>query len=284
MFGRQTSGSVVCVSCGYLVGVSDDKCYNCGRRNPGLWGYATAVRRLGSDLGFVPFVIGLSVVCYVASLLMSRGEIGMVGFNFLSPSGYANFIMGASGAVPIFLYDRWWTILSAGFLHGSLIHILFNMYWVKQLAPAVSDLYGPGRMVIIYIVSSAVGFLFSSFAGAFLGWIPIRLFHGAQVTVGASAAIFGFLGALVYYGRRSGSTAVYTQALQYAVMMFVLGLLMSSIDNWAHGGGFIGGYLVARVLDPLQPERVNHMATGLVLIVLSVLSIILSVVHGLYLS
>jgi len=224
------------------------------------------------------------VVCYVASLLMSRGEIGMVGFNFLSPSGYANFIMGASGAVPIFLYDRWWTILSAGFLHGSLIHILFNMYWVKQLAPAVSDLYGPGRMVIIYIVSSAVGFLFSSFAGAFLGWIPIRLFHGAQVTVGASAAIFGFLGALVYYGRRSGSTAVYTQALQYAVMMFVLGLLMSSIDNWAHGGGFIGGYLVARVLDPLQPERVNHMATGLVLIVLSVLSIILSVVHGLYLS
>ncbi len=284
MFGRQTSGSVVCVSCGYLVGVSDDKCYNCGRRNPGLWGYATAVRRLGSDLGFVPFVIGLSVICYIATLLMSRGEIGMVGFNFLSPSGYAQFVMGASGAVPVFLYDRWWTFLSAGWLHGSLVHILFNMYWVRQLAPAVSDLYGPGRMVIIYVVAGVVGFAASSFAGAFLGWIPIPMLRGAQLTVGASAGIFGFLGALVYYGRRSGSSATYTQALQYAVMMFVLGLLMSSIDNWAHAGGFVGGYVAGRMLDPLQPERVNHMAVALVLIVLSILSILLSVFHGLSIS
>ena len=59
MFGRQTTGSVVCVACGYLVGVNDERCYNCGRRNPGLWGYAAAVRQMGSDMGFIPFVIGL---------------------------------------------------------------------------------------------------------------------------------------------------------------------------------------------------------------------------------
>ena len=281
MFGRQTSGSVVCVSCGYLVGVNDDTCYNCGRRNPGLWGYATAVRRLGSDLGFVPFVIGLSIVMYVASLLMSQGNVGMVGFNFLSPSRYALFIMGASGAEPVFLYDRFWTVISAGWLHGSLIHILFNMYWVRQLAPAVSDLYGPGRLVIIYTVATVLGFAMSS--TAFLIGIPIPFLGGAGMTVGASAAIFGLLGALVYYGRRTGSSAIYRQALMYAVMMFVFGLVMAGIDNWAHAGGFAGGDLAGRVLDPMQPERVKHMTWALVCLALTVLSILASVVHGLYL-
>ena len=77
MFRRQTTGSVVCVSCGYLVGVNDDKCYHCGRRNPGLWGFAPALRSLGHDLGFVPFVTGTCVVVFALTLVASRGEIGM---------------------------------------------------------------------------------------------------------------------------------------------------------------------------------------------------------------
>src|SRR6188768_3371254 len=79
MFKRQTSGSVVCVSCGYLVGVNDDKCYHCGRRNPGLWGFAPALRSLGHDLGFVPMVTGISVVAFLASLAWSGGQVGMDG-------------------------------------------------------------------------------------------------------------------------------------------------------------------------------------------------------------
>ena len=56
MFRRQREGSVICTSCGVLVGVNDDTCYSCGRWNPGLWGYGPALRRLGNDLGFVPLV------------------------------------------------------------------------------------------------------------------------------------------------------------------------------------------------------------------------------------
>src|SRR5690349_21075089 len=82
MFGRQTSGSVVCASCGYLVGVNDDRCYHCGRWNPGLWGYAPVLRRLGNDMGFVPFVTGTCIVAYAATLLFSAGRIGMSGFDF----------------------------------------------------------------------------------------------------------------------------------------------------------------------------------------------------------
>ena len=51
MFKRQKTGSVVCASCGSLVGVNDEQCYNCGRRNPGLWGYGPLLRRLGTDFG-----------------------------------------------------------------------------------------------------------------------------------------------------------------------------------------------------------------------------------------
>ena len=270
MFGRQTSGSVVCVSCGYLVGVKDDKCYHCGRRNPGLWGFAPVIRHLGHDLGFVPFVTGTCIVVFALSLLGSGGDIGAGGlFNFLSPNPCSLLHFGASGAVPVFALGRWWTVLSASWLHGSLLHILFNVLWIRQLAPEVGNLYGPGRMVIIYTAAGVAGFALSSF-----GLPP--LMSGSNLTVGASASIFGLLGALVHYGRRSGSSAVLSQAMYWAVMMFVFGFFMSGVDNLAHAGGFAGGFLAGRLLDPLKPERVNHLAIALVCLAVSVLSIVAS--------
>src|SRR5688572_21218138 len=165
---RQREGSVICTSCGVLVGVNDDKCYNCGRRNPGLWGFAPALRALGGDLGFVPFVIGTCVVLYVLTLVASQGNIGMGGlFGMFSPSRQALFLFGASGSVPVFVADRWWTVLSATWLHAGLLHILFNMMAARQLAPNVAELFGPGRMVIIYTAGAIVGFALSSFAGAY---------------------------------------------------------------------------------------------------------------------
>ena len=100
MLRRQRTGSVICTSCGVLVGVDDDRCYNCGRRNPGLWGWAPALRSLGQDLGFVAFVTGSCLVVYTLTLLFSRGNIGMSGlFGLLSPSREALFLFGASGGI-----------------------------------------------------------------------------------------------------------------------------------------------------------------------------------------
>ncbi|HKV98284.1 MAG TPA: rhomboid family intramembrane serine protease [Vicinamibacterales bacterium] len=281
MFKRQTTGSVVCVSCGYLVGVNDDVCYHCGRRNPGLWGFAPAVRRLGNDVGFVTFVTGTCIVMYGLSLLLSGQNVLVVGglMDFLAPNQQSLFLLGASGAWPVFLGGRWWTVLSASWLHGGLLHILFNMIWIRQLAPAVAELYGPGRMIIIYTVAGAVGFALSSIAGYYLWFLPFLA--GAQFTVGASAAIFGLLGALVYYGRRTGSNVVHSQALYYAVTLFVFGLIMRGVDNYAHAGGFVGGFIASRLLDPLKPERINHLVLALVCLAVSILSIIVSVIHGL---
>ncbi len=282
MFKRQTSGSVVCVSCGNLVGVNDQKCYTCGRWNPGLWGYAPALRRLGQDLGFVQVVIVGSAALYLATLLASGREVlgGMGPFSILSPNSLSLFLFGASGALPVFGYGRWWTLLSAAWLHGGVLHILFNMLWVRQLGPATAELYGAGRMVIIYTVSGICGFLLSSAAGAYLGFMPFGFLRGAQLTVGASASIFGLLGALVYYGRRTGSSMVHREALQYAVVLFVMGLIMTGVDNYAHAGGFAGGWLAALWMDPMKPERIDHMLWALVCLFASALAVAASLVHG----
>jgi rhomboid protease GluP len=282
MFGRKTSGSVVCVSCGNLVGVKDETCYMCGRRNPALWGYAPLLRRLGNDMGFVPLVVTGSIALYVATLIASGGNITMGGFtNFLAPSTLSLFLFGASGATPVFEYGRWWTVLSAGWLHAGVLHILFNMLWVRQLGPACAEMYGAGRMVIIYVLASVVGFVASSTAGVLLAWMPIYFLRGAGFTVGASAGIFGLLGALVYYGRRSGSSMTRREALHYAAMMGLFGLFMPGVDNWAHAGGFVGGYLVGRVLDPLKPERIDHMLIAVLLLLATFVSVVASVLHGL---
>jgi len=284
MFRRQTTGSVVCASCGYLVGVNDDKCYHCGRRNPGLWGFAPAVRRLGNDMGFVPFVTGFCAVLYGLTLLMSGvGFNGPSITNLLPVNGEVSFVFGASGSIPIFVYDRWWTVLSASWLHGNLIHIVFNMLWIRQLAPPVAEMYGPGRMVIVYTIAGVVGFTVTSVASYLFRSLPLPWFlQGATNTVGASASIFGLLGALVYYGRRTGSRLVHGQAMSMALTMFVFGLIMPGVDNYAHAGGFAGGFLAGRMLDPLKPERINHIVGALICLGLSVLSIIVSVVHAMW--
>ena len=87
-------------------------------------------------------------------------------FGFLAPDIGVLFLLGASGGMPVFEFGRWWTVLSAGWLHGSLLHIIFNMMWVRDLGPVVADMYGAGRMVIIYTVAGVSGFLLSSFAYA----------------------------------------------------------------------------------------------------------------------
>ena len=279
---RQKTGSVVCASCGSLVGVNDDKCYNCGRRNPGLWGFGPVLRRFGNDFGFTTVIIYGCGALYALSLLLtllSGGNLmGGSLFSVLGPNRFATDALGNSGAVPVFVSGRWWTLLSAGWLHAGALHILFNLMWVRQLGPAVEDMYGGARMIIIYTLSSMTGFLLSSFMAAFL---PIPFFSGGAWTLGASAPIFGLLGALVHYGRRGGSSLVGSQAMSYAVTMFVFGLIMPGVDNAAHLGGFVGGWLASKWLDPLKRERMDHYVVAAVCLLATAASIVASLVVSL---
>jgi rhomboid protease GluP len=280
VFQRKREGSVICSSCGLLVGVNDDRCDHCGRRNPGLWGFAPALRALGSDLGFVPFVMTACVLVYGLMILASRGAVDMrPSFGFMSPSQYAEFAFGASGSIPVFVYGRWWTVLSAAYLHASLLHIFFNMWVLRQMGPATADLYGPARTVIIYTAGAVCGFALSSACKYYLPGLP--LIGGGAITVGASAPIAGMIGAIFHYGRRGGSSMARAYAQQYIIAMVVYAFLFNGIDNAAHLGGFIGGYVISRWLDPLRRERTDHVVVALGCIAASILSIVASVLTGL---
>ena len=271
MLKRQREGSVICTSCGVLVGVNDPTCYNCGRRNPGLWGFAPAFRQLGADLGFVNIVTGGTITLYVLSLILSR-EGNQIG---LSPGTTALRILGASGAFPVFGDGWWWTVLTASWLHGGPLHILFNVMWIRQLGPEIANLYGAGRMILIYTIAGVAGFTLSSLM--FFLSIP---FFGAPVTVGASAAIFGFLGALVHYGRRTGSRHAGQAGLQYALILGIMGFVIRGVDNAAHLGGFAGGYLASLILDPLKPERIDHILAAVVCLLVTLVALVVTVVRA----
>ena len=282
MFQRRTTGSVVCPSCGSLVGVRDDKCYSCGRAYPGLWGFGPLVRQLGRDMGFVPLAIATCSIMYVATLLLSGAQTTMAGglLGLLAPSDEALFVFGASGAVPMFRFHAWWSVLSATWLHGSILHILFNMMALKSLAPATADVIGPSRTVVIYVISGACGFLLSSLIGEYVR-IPIPFLRGAgYITVGASASICGLLGALLHYGRVSGSSLIRATAKQYAIGLVVIGLLMPGIDNFAHAGGFLGGYAVSAMFNPLTRERGDHVLMALGCLAATFVAILLSFFKG----
>jgi rhomboid protease GluP len=281
---------VLCPSCGTLVGVNDAQCLNCGRRNPGMWGFAHLLRQVGDEAAFAKLVVWSCAALYLACLAADPQGIRSSGMSFLSPSLESLFLFGASGYQPVLRYDRWWTVLSAAWLHGGVIHILFNMMWVRDLAPAAARLYGPGRAVLIYVVSGVAGFAASTLApivlvftgvhGVLPDFLASRLL-GAGFTVGASAPIFGLIGALLHYGRRGGSSHIGQQAKSLALVMMLFGFIVPGIDNWAHLGGLAGGYLSSLVLDPLKRERGDHLLLAVVSLVASLAAVLASVITGL---
>ena len=126
----------------------------------------------------------------------------------------------------------------------------------------------------MYTISGACGFLLSSIAGEYFP--PIRLLFvtisGAPLTIGASASIFGLLGALVHSGRKSGSSLIHGQAQQWALILFIYGLVMPGIDNFAHAGGFLGGYLTSAFFNPLTREKGDHLLIAVVLLLLTLVT------------
>lgn len=274
MFGPKRTGSVLCPSCGRLVGVNDEVCYNCGRRKPGMWGLTAALRSAGRTVPFDQLVIGGTVFLFLCMLAVDPAgvDVSFSLLNLLAPSNEAVIRFGAAGALPFWALGRWWTLLSAGWLHGSLIHIAFNLSWIRFLVPGIADLYGPARMMLLYTFSSAFAFFISSSAGL------LGLIGSGRVTLGASAPILGLLGAMVWYGRRTGSHQLGSQAKSWAIFSILIGFIFPRVDNWAHIGGFIGGVLGGMILDPRKQERPVHVAGALLCVVATLAAIVASLV------
>ncbi len=274
-FGRKRTGSVVCPGCNRLIGASESRCPFCGRAAPAMFGLGGSLRKLESVLGLWPFVGWACGVLYIA--VLATNPQGLTPGGLFAPENERLLAFGASGALPVFRLGRWWTVLSAGWLHANLLHIGMNMMALRQLAPAVEQLYGTGRAWLIYTVSGATGFALSTLS-VFMPSIIGRVMGQGAITLGASAAMFGLLGALLHYSRRGGSRALGQMVWSWALAMFVFGLLFPGVDNWAHLGGFAGGWLLSYLLDPLKPERLDHLLGGVLCILASAGAIVWSIV------
>ena len=248
--------AILCPRCHKIVSSDAETCPHCGQRKPGLWGATATIRKLGLQLNFPHLITVFCGVLYLLALALDPSAIFQTQglMQILSPSLEASIKLGVTGTRPV-TYGWWWTLITAIYLHGGLLHIFFNMMWVRQLGPVVEELFGPFRLFAIFTIAGITGFIASTLAG-----------HA--FTLGASGSIFGLLAAAIAYGRRAGSQLFTRQFLQWAVLLFIMGFVMPGVDNWAHGGGFVGGYAAAYVFSR-SSEREGlgaYLAGGLCLL------------------
>ena len=248
--------SILCPNCNKLISADERVCPYCGAAHPGSWWKGLAWTRtwFAPERG-IRLLISVNVGMYVISLILDPSRLGLSAnpLALLSPSDRSLLLLGASGTFPIDQLGRWWSLVSANYLHGSILHLLFNMMALRQIGSLVVEEYGVYRTFILYTVGGVAGFLVSYLAGI-------------HFTLGASAAVCSLIGAALYYGKTRGGVygqAIYKQILGWVIGLFLFGFLVPGINNWAHGGGLLGGILLALLLGYREKREENLAQKGL---------------------
>jgi rhomboid protease GluP len=269
--------SLLCPNCRRLISGDDSVCPYCGVKNPTSPWQRLIGRGMSDSDQLLKILIGVNVAMYVLSLLISARSTNL-SFNpffFLSPDNRSLLLLGASGYIPIDRLHRWWSLLSANYLHGSIMHIFFNMIALRQLGPLVLHEYGNYRMFIIYTLSGVTGFFVSYLAGV-------------TFTIGASAAVCGLIGAALYFGKSRGGVygqTIYRQIGGWAIGIFLFGFLVPAINNWAHGGGMLAGAALGFLLgyQERSHERYGHKIAALCCVIITALVLLWAIFSSLYL-
>lgn len=269
--------SLLCPRCRKLISIEEPVCPYCGISRPGSWWRNTiTVSSYLRPEQLARSLITINIFFFVLSVLLSPAsvQISMNPFALLSPSNQMLLLLGATGTIPIDQFNRWWSLISAGYLHGGILHILFNMSVLRQLLPFMLGEYGFNRTIIIYTMGGAAGFYLSYLAG-----VPF--------TIGASASLFALIGAILYYAKIRGGT--YGQMLfksigGWVLGLFLFGFLFPGINNWAHAGGLGGGVILSYLLGYEERTKVSdlHRLLANVCIALTMLILAWAVLSALY--
>ncbi len=230
-----------------------------------LWAFGERLRQATPRVWLTPVLIGISVVVWLAQVLLA-------GVDPVSPSAGALFAWGAnSGAVA--LGDEPWRLLAAGFLHVGFLHIAFNMYILWDLGPLCERLFGQASYAAVYFASLLGGSIASA------AWSPLR------VSAGASGAIFGLAGAVLgFVATQRGAIppAVFERYGRTVGLFVVANLLLTGalsnwfgIDNAAHLGGLgVGAVAGAALSRPIPPRgRGGRRRGALILTVFAALAV-----------
>ncbi len=269
--------SMLCPNCRKLISSDEPLCPYCGIANPGSsWKRYMSWGALSGPGDIISVLLYFNIAFYIISILLNPRGIGLTAnpFTFLSPSDQSLFLLGATGTYPILFFHRWWTLVSASFLHGSILHIFFNMAALRQLGPFVVREYGSSRFIIIYVLSGIAGFAVSTLAG-----VPF--------TIGASASLCGLIGAILYYGKSRGGfygQAVYKQATGWVIGLVIFGLLFPGINNWAHGGGIAAGALIGFLsgYEERKEENIRHKTLATACTVMTALVLVWALLQAFY--
>ncbi len=247
----------LCAACGALVGATASKCQQCGASQTFSMAAASrGVSRLLPQTSPVTYgVLGLCCLLYGVSLLATMKRSG-----FAAPTGGLAALFGLGGidtsilvrmgaSLPLqFNIPQPWRLVTAVFLHGSLLHLGFNMWVLMDIGPTIEELYGSARFFFIFVATGVFGYVASSAFG--------------HLSVGASGSLLGMIGVLLALtiGRQSiGMRMLRSQLLYWLVYIAVLGLLMPGIDNFAHAGGFVCGFLLGRLMPGRKPADLAEL-------------------------
>ncbi|CDE48429.1 rhomboid protease [Firmicutes bacterium CAG:460] len=196
----------------------------------------------------------ISLICILMYVIV--GIYGNNFFNFdanvLAKFGANNILLVKNGEI--------WRLLTCAFLHVGLIHLVVNMYSLRVIGPSVEGLIGKGKFVFIYLISAISASLMS------LVFVDSNI-----VSVGASGAIFGLMGALLYFGyhyRLYLNDAIKTQIIPVILFNLIIGFMMPGIDNGAHIGGLIGGYLTTMAIGIKNKSEKKDMINGWIVLIL----------------
>lgn len=191
-------------------------------------------------------LIILNILLYIISLFISDN------FN------KSLLILGANNRGLVLSGDIYRLITSA-FLHGNIIHLLVNMYSLWIIGKEVENYLGKIKFLIIYFLSAVMGSLFSI------------VFLENSISIGASGALFGLMGSLLYFGyhyRLYLSNALTNQIIPIIVINLLFGFSISGIDNAAHIGGLIGGYLSTMIVGLKYKSNKTERINGLIVYIL----------------
>lgn len=227
----------MCPHCRAFITAKDRTCPYCGES---IGPRAIDVRNPSPIAGLIPaakfntvLLLCINVFLYLLTVVFSM-KSGKGGFGSLDGETLVEF--GAKFG-PFIAQGQWWRYVTANFLHGGLLHIAMNMWVLFDVGAQVEEIYGASRMYVIYFIAGCMGFFLSNL------WNPVA------VSMGASAAIFGLIGAMVALGMKHQGPAASAIRAVY-VRWAIWGLVMSfipGIDMAAHLGGLIGGFAVAWV-------------------------------------
>ena len=170
------------------------------------------------------FLIALNVIFYIVPILLGD-------YQWILNSGCVHG--------PSIRGGQYYRLLTGIFLHGSIFHIFFNCYALYIIGSQIESFMGKTKYIIIYLFSGIMGSLFS------------MTFGGATASIGASGAIFGLMGALLYFGyyyRVYLGNVLKSQIIPLILFNLILGFIIPGVDNFGHIGGLVGGLLITRAL------------------------------------